>query len=48
VIDDAIGLLGLLVFVVAVIGFAAGVTWFVVKIFPTGSKKKPPEAQPSE
>jgi hypothetical protein len=42
VIDTALGLLGLIVFVVCVTGFAAGVTWFVVKIFPTGSKKKPP------
>jgi hypothetical protein len=47
VIDTALGLLGLIAFVVIVIAFAAGVTWFVVKIFPTGSKKKPPEPEPS-
>jgi hypothetical protein len=37
----ALGLIGLIVFCVTVISFAAGVTWLVVKIFPTGSKKKP-------
>ena len=31
----------------AVTGFAAGVTWFVVKIFPTGKKKPPPEPETS-
>ena len=41
-----LGLLGLIVFCVCVIGFAAGVTWLVVKVFPSGSKKKP-EPQPS-
>ena len=29
--DTAIGLLGLLVFVVCVVGLAAGITWLVVK-----------------
>jgi hypothetical protein len=47
VIDTVLGLLGLLAFVVAVISFAAGVTWLVVKIFPSGSKKKKPDPQPS-
>jgi hypothetical protein len=47
-IDTAIGLIGLLAFVVAVISFAAGVTWFVVKVFPSGTKKKKtPDPQPS-
>ena len=46
-IDSALGLLGLVVFVVCVTGFAAGVTWFVVKIFPTGKKKPPPEPEAS-
>jgi hypothetical protein len=31
-VDTALGLLGLTVFVVCVIGLAAGVTWLVVKI----------------
>jgi hypothetical protein len=40
VIDSALGLLGLIVFVVAVISLAAGVTWLVVKIFPSSAQKK--------
>jgi hypothetical protein len=36
-----LGLLGLIVFVVCVIGFAAAITWLVVKVFPSGAKKKP-------
>ncbi len=44
--DTVLGLIGLIVFVVGVVAFAAGVTWFVVKIFPSGTKKKP-EAQAS-
>jgi hypothetical protein len=43
--DTVLGLLGLLVFVVAVIAFAAGVTWLVVKAFP--QKKPKPEPQAS-
>jgi hypothetical protein len=31
-VDTVLGLLGLAVFVVCVIGLAAGVTWLVVKI----------------
>jgi hypothetical protein len=38
-----LGLLGLIVFCVVVISLAAGITWLVVKIFPSGSKKKPEE-----
>ena len=41
-----LGLLGLVVFVVCVVAVAAGVTWLVVELFPSGSRKKPkPEAQ---
>jgi hypothetical protein len=40
--DTALGLLGLVVYVVCVIGLAAGVTWLVVRITPTG---KPKEAE---
>jgi hypothetical protein len=43
---SVLGVLGLIVFIVCVVGFAAGITWLVVKVFPSGSKKKP-EAQPS-
>jgi hypothetical protein len=38
--ETVLGLLGLLFYVVAVISFAAGVTWLVVKLFPTSEKKK--------
>ena len=38
--DSVLGLLGLLLYVVAVISFAAGVTWLVVRLFPTKEKKK--------
>jgi hypothetical protein len=38
--DNVLGLLGLIVYVVAVIAVAAGVTWLVVKLFPTQEKKK--------
>jgi uncharacterized BrkB/YihY/UPF0761 family membrane protein len=36
-----LGLLGFIVFIACVTGFAAGITWLVVKVFPTGTKKKP-------
>jgi len=42
-----LGLLGLIVFSASVIGFAAGVTWLVVKLFPAATQKKKPEAQAS-
>jgi hypothetical protein len=45
--DSVLGLLGLIVFVVAVISFAAGVTWLVVKLFPQQEKKPRPEAEAS-
>jgi hypothetical protein len=38
---SVLGVLGLIVFIVCVVGFAAGITWLVVKVFPSGSKKKP-------
>jgi len=45
--DDVLGLLGLIVYVVAVVSIAAGVTWVVVKLFPTQDKKKKADAAPS-
>ncbi|MEK6273908.1 MAG: hypothetical protein AABM30_01060 [Actinomycetota bacterium] len=45
--ETVLGLLGLIVFCTVVISFAAGVTLLVVKIFPSGSKKKKPEPQAS-
>ena len=38
--DTALGLLGLLVYVVCVISIAAGVTYLVVRITPTGKPKE--------
>ena len=35
-----LGLIGLIVFVVAVISLAAGVTWLVVRLFPSTAQKK--------
>ena len=46
VVDTVLGLFGMAVFVVATIALAAGVTWIVVKITPSGPKKKPPEPTP--
>jgi hypothetical protein len=40
VMDNVLGLLGLVFYVVAVVSTAAGVTWLVVKLFPTQEKKK--------
>src|SRR5581483_4495202 len=41
-VDTVLGLLGVAVFIVAVIALAAGVTWVVVKLVPApGSKPKP-------
>ena len=34
-----LGLLGIAVFIVAVIAFAAGVTWLVVRLTPSHDKK---------
>jgi hypothetical protein len=42
-----LGLLGLIVFVVAVISLAAGVTWLVVRLFPSNEQKKKPQPQES-
>jgi len=38
---NALGLIGLVVFIVSVIALAAGITWFVVKISP---KRREPSA----
>ena len=42
----ALGLLGILVFIVLVIAFAAAVTWLVVKVSPTPGAK--PDASDAE
>ena len=46
--DTVLGLLGLAVFIVAVVGLAAGVTWLVVKISPVEEPQKKPEARSRE
>ena len=45
--ETVLGLFGLILFCTAVISLAAGVTLLVVKIFPSGKKKKQPEPQAS-
>jgi hypothetical protein len=43
-VEDALGLLGILLFIACVIGLAAGVTWLVVKISPLPSGKDAAQA----
>ena len=46
--ETVLGLIGMAVFIVATIALAAGVTWLVVKITPSGPRKKPkPDAPPA-
>ena len=45
--EDVLGLLGLIVYVVTIVSIAAGVTWLVVKLFPTQEKKKKADAPAS-
>jgi hypothetical protein len=40
-LETVLGLIGMVIFIVAAIALAAGVTWLVVKITPSGPKKKP-------
>jgi hypothetical protein len=40
VLQNILGLLGIAVFIVFVISLAAGVTWLVVQISPSPTKKK--------
>jgi len=43
-VDTALGLLAFCLFIVSVIGLAAGMSWLVVKLTPKpASKAKPPE-----
>ncbi len=41
--DTVLGLFGIVVWIVAVIGIAAAVTWLVVKVTP-GEKQETPDA----
>jgi hypothetical protein len=38
--ETVLGLLGLLVYIIAVVSLAAGVTWVVVKLSPSKSQKE--------
>jgi hypothetical protein len=40
-LENVLGLIGMVLFIVATISLAAGVTWLVVKITPSGPQKKP-------
>ena len=45
--DTVLGLIGVLVWIVCVIALAAGVTWTVVKLFPSEKPGKQPEPDAS-
>ena len=45
--DTILGLLGLVLFVVAMISLAAGVTWLVVRLIPQQNKKPKPKPESS-
>jgi hypothetical protein len=40
-VGTVLGLIGMVIFIVAVISLAAGVTYLVVRITPSGPRKKP-------
>jgi hypothetical protein len=39
-VANVLGLIGIVLFIVAIISLAAGVTWLVVKVSPSPEKKK--------
>jgi hypothetical protein len=39
-VKDVLGLVGIAVFIVAIIALAMGVTWLVVKVSPSPEKKR--------
>lgn len=45
--EDALGLLLLVVYIVGILGISAAITYAVVKIFPTERKPKNPDQQDS-
>jgi hypothetical protein len=45
-LGTVLGLIGMVLFIVATIALAAGITWLVVKITPSEPRKKP--AAPAE
>lgn len=46
--DTILGLLGILVWIAAVMALAAGVTWAVIRLSPGGKSDKKPEQAPIE
>jgi hypothetical protein len=45
-VETALGLIGLVIFIICVVALAAAVTWTVVRLSPTpGGKKPKPEPQ---
>ncbi|HET6643799.1 MAG TPA: hypothetical protein VFG93_11030 [Gaiellaceae bacterium] len=46
--ETVLGLIGMVIFIAAVISLAAGVTWLVVKITPSEPRKKRKEPEPVE
>jgi len=46
-LDDVLGLMLLVVYIVAIVGLAAAITFAVIKIFPTERKPKDPDKQES-
>jgi hypothetical protein len=38
--DTVLGLIGLLLYIVLIVGLAAGVTWIVVKLSPSKAQKQ--------
>ena len=45
--DDALGLLLLVAYIVGIVGLAAAITFAVIRIFPTERKPKDPDAKDS-
>jgi hypothetical protein len=46
-LEDALGLLLLVVYIAGIVGLAAGITFAVIKIFPTERKPKDPDQEKS-
>jgi hypothetical protein len=40
-LETVLGLIGMVIFIVATIALAAGITWIVVKVTPSAPRKKP-------
>ena len=47
-LENVLGLIGMVIFIVGVISLAAGVTYLVVKITPSEPRKKRKQPEPAE